>query len=69
MLDERPSERPERVRGIDLYENIPYLNGGLFRPVETGESGIDDTDFDVRDTVLGSIINLLERYTFFVLNI
>ena len=64
VLDERPSERPERVRGITLYENIPYLNGGLFRPVETGESGIDDTDFDVRDSVLGSIINLLERYTF-----
>lgn len=64
VLDERPSERPERIRGIGLYENIPYLNGGLFRPVETGESGIDDTDFDVRDSVLGSIINLLERYTF-----
>ncbi|KYH24015.1 N-6 DNA methylase [Halalkalicoccus paucihalophilus] len=64
VLDERPSERPERVRGMALYEDIPYLNGGLFRPTETGEGGIDDTDFDVRDSVLGSIINLLERYTF-----
>ncbi len=64
VLDERPSERPERVRGISLYEGVPYLNGGLFRPVDSGERGIDDREFDVRDSVLVSIIDLLERYSF-----
>ncbi|MCL7419221.1 MAG: hypothetical protein M8354_15500, partial [Halalkalicoccus sp.] len=64
VLDERPSERPERVRGIALYEGVPYLNGGLFRPVENEERGFDDRDFDVRDSVLESIIDLLERYSF-----
>lgn len=64
VLDERPSDRPERVRGISLYEGVPYLNGGLFRPVESGERGFDDREFDVRDSVLESIIDLLERYSF-----
>jgi hypothetical protein len=64
VLDERPSDRPERVRGISLYEGVPYLNGGLFRPVESGDRGFDDRDFDVRDSVLESIIDLLERYSF-----
>ena len=64
VLDERPSDRPERVRGISIYEGVPYLNGGLFRPVESGEHGFDDREFDVRDSVLESIIDLLERYSF-----
>lgn len=64
MLDKRPSERPERICEIEVYENIPYLNGRLFRPIDSLERGIDDTDFDVQDSVLGSIVNLLERYNF-----
>jgi hypothetical protein len=64
VLDERPSERDERIRQIDLYSDVPYLNGGLFRPTVENGGAYDETDFDVRDSVLLSIIDLLERYTF-----
>jgi hypothetical protein len=39
------------------------LNGGLFRPELSG-SEVDERDFDVRDSVVESIIDLLERYEF-----
>ena len=64
VLDERPNDRSERVKNIALYSNVPYLNGGLFRPTEENGSEFNEQDFDVRDSVLTSIIELLERYSF-----
>lgn len=61
ILDERPDERTERIR--ELYEDVPYLDGGLFRPEIDGDA-FDERDFDVRDSVLTSIVDLLERYRF-----
>jgi hypothetical protein len=57
-------EDGERMDVIDLYSNIPYLNGGLFRPELSSDTNVDERQFDVRDSVLKSIINLLERYQF-----
>lgn len=56
--------RDEQIENIALYDDIPYLNGGLFRPELNGNPEIDERDFDVRDTILTSIIDLLERYRF-----
>ncbi|QRV15089.1 hypothetical protein JMJ58_19610 [Haloterrigena salifodinae] len=63
VMNNKPDDRPEHVQNIDLFQNIPYLNGGLFRPTINGEE-FDEEDFDVRNSVLFSIIDLLERYSF-----
>jgi len=63
VLNNKPDDRPESVQNIDLFQNIPYLNGGLFRPTINGED-FEEEDFDVRNSVLFSIIDLLERYSF-----
>jgi type I restriction-modification system DNA methylase subunit len=63
VMNNKPDDRPESVQNIGLFQNIPYLNGGLFRPTITGED-FDEEDFDVRNSVLFSIIDLLERYSF-----
>lgn len=64
MFNEKPDKRDPQVSGLEVYEDIPYLNGGLFRPELNGAPHIDERDFDVRDSVLESIIGLLERYQF-----
>jgi hypothetical protein len=64
IFNEKPDDRDPGVEGIEVYSGIPYLNGGLFRPELNGTAGVDERDFDVRDSVLESIINLLERYEF-----
>ncbi|MFD1684275.1 Eco57I restriction-modification methylase domain-containing protein [Halobellus litoreus] len=64
VLDERPSHRTERIRQISLYSEVPYLNGGLFRPTVENSGEFTETDFDVTDSVLTAIIDLLERYSF-----
>ncbi|AUG49534.1 hypothetical protein BVU17_18300 (plasmid) [Haloarcula taiwanensis] len=64
VLDELPDDRPDHVQQMDIYDDIPYLNGGLFRPSIEGSNGFSDRDFDVRDSVLIAIIDLLERYSF-----
>lgn len=63
VMNNKPDDRPEQVQDIDLFDNIPYLNGGLFRPTISGDN-FDEADFDVRNSVLFSIIDLLERYSF-----
>jgi len=63
VMNEEPGSRPANVQNIDLFSGIPYLNGGLFRPTITGDD-FDEEDFDVRNSVLFSIIDLLERYSF-----
>jgi hypothetical protein len=64
VFNEKPDDRDPQVADLEVYQNIPYLNGGLFRPELNGDSDIDERDFDVRDSVLVSIIDLLERYQF-----
>ncbi len=63
VMNNKPDDRPAQVQNIDLFQNIPYLNGGLFRPTIDGEE-FEEEDFDVRNSVLFSIIDLLERYSF-----
>ena len=64
IFDERPSARTERIRRIQLYSDMPYLDGGLFRPTVGDGKSFDESEFDVRDSVLTSIIELLESYSF-----
>jgi type I restriction-modification system DNA methylase subunit len=63
VMNRKPKNRPSQVNNIDLFAEIPYLNGGLFRPTINGD-GFDEEDFDVRNSVLNSIIDLLEAYSF-----
>lgn len=66
VFDTKPTNRTRQVRSVDLFDDIPYLDGGLFRPRTAGweGEGVEESAFDVRDSVLESIIGLLERYTF-----
>ena len=63
VMNNKPDARPEMVQNIELFQEIPYLNGGLFRPTIEGDD-FDEEDFDVRNSVLFSIIDLLEQYSF-----
>ena len=38
VMNRKPAERSPIIRNIDLFERVPYLNGGLFRPT-IGEEG------------------------------
>lgn len=64
VLNKKEGERPPNVENVELYSDIPYLNGGLFRPELNDESEVDGRDFDVEDSVLESIVELLEEYQF-----
>ena len=64
VLNERPSERTEQISNVEFYSDVPYLNGGLFRPSENSERGFTDKAFNVRDAVMASIVEFLEDYTF-----
>ena len=64
VFNEKPENRDPQVSDLNVYQDIPYLNGGLFRPELNSTSDLDERDFDVRDSVLESIIELLERYQF-----
>ncbi|OYR80174.1 hypothetical protein DJ72_12895, partial [Halorubrum distributum] len=66
VFNEKEDERESHIEDIDLYSGIPYLNGGLFRPELSNDSDVDERGFNVRDSVLESIIELLERYQFSV---
>lgn len=63
VMNNKPNDRPAQVQEIGLFDNIPYLNGGLFRPTIEGDE-FEEEDFDVRNSVLFSIIDLLEQYSF-----
>jgi len=63
VMNKKPENRPSQVKNVDLFTDVPYLNGGLFRPTIEGED-FDEDDFDVRNSVLESIIDLLEAYSF-----
>ncbi|SFR54860.1 Eco57I restriction-modification methylase domain-containing protein [Halorubrum sodomense] len=66
VFNEKEDQRESHIEDIDLYSEIPYLNGGLFRPELSNDSDVDERGFNVRDSVLESIIELLERYQFSV---
>jgi type I restriction-modification system DNA methylase subunit len=63
VMNEKPDQRPPTVQDIEIFEDVPYLNGGLFRP-SLGNGRFNEKDFDVRNSVLKSIIDLLEAYSF-----
>jgi hypothetical protein len=64
VLNEKPADRDPQVTDLDVFEGVPYLNGGLFGLELNDTSEINERDFDVRDSVLQSIVDLLERYRF-----
>jgi hypothetical protein len=64
VMNKRPKKRPKTVKNIDLFSDIPYLNSGLFRPTIGEDDNFGEKDFDVRNSVLESIIDLLEGYSF-----
>jgi len=64
VFDTKPSERIEQISSRELFADIPYLNGGLFRPQVGDGEAFDESDFTVHDSVLKDIIDLLERYRF-----
>jgi type I restriction-modification system DNA methylase subunit len=69
VLNERPNKRSNQIQNIDLFDDIPYLNGGLFRAsIEHDGSedreAFEEVEFDVRNSVLKSILELLEGYSF-----
>ena len=51
--------REKNVKNIDLFQNIPYLNGGLFR-----ENIKDERLYDVENDILEKIITFMEEYDF-----
>jgi len=64
VMNKKPEDRSKYVQKVGLFDGIPYLNGGLFRPVLGDEDGLDERDFDVEDSVLTEVISLLEGYSF-----
>lgn len=59
VFNKRPNYRPDHAQRNENYQNIPYLNGGLFR-----ENIRKEREYNVRDSILLSIIDFLERYRF-----
>jgi len=64
VMNKNPENRPEKLSEIEMFDGIPYLNGGLFRPTLGESREITERDFDIRDSVLEEIIHLLEQYDF-----
>lgn len=52
-------KRPDKIQERDKYQNIPYLNGGLFYA-----NLADEKEYRVIDSILLDIIDLLEDYQF-----
>ena len=63
VMNLKPEDRSKYIDNVEAFDGIPYLNGGLFRP-SLGEEGLDERDFDVEDSVMRDVIELLERYSF-----
>lgn len=59
VFNEPKGERRDEIQQRDEYENIPYLNGGLFRPNVEKEA-----EYRVVDSVLLDVVDLLEGYRF-----
>lgn len=50
---------PVNQRIKNLYDEIPYLNGGLFR-----ENIENEKNYNIADSIIKNIIDFLDRYTF-----
>ena len=60
VMNVSPKNRDQKIKENELFMNIPYLNGGLFRDVVRNEKS-----FEVSDDILKHIIrDLMERYKF-----
>ncbi len=64
VMNSPPEKRTTQIQSIDLFANIPYLNGGLFRPYIGENQDLNERVYDIHDSVLKSIINLLHQYDF-----
>lgn len=60
VFNTNKNKRRSNVFSIELFKEIPYLNGGLFREVVRGEK-IYDVENDILEKI---IIDLLENYSF-----
>lgn len=49
VFNGKEDERESQIEDIDLYSEIPYLNGGLFRLELSNDSDVDERGFNVRD--------------------
>lgn len=59
VFNERPHLRRDEIRNQPELQQIPYLNGGLFRKNRENEE-----DYNVTDSILERIVSLLEEYQF-----
>jgi len=65
VMNTPSGKRSPHIQNIDLFASIPYLNGGLFRPtIGDEEDDFEEEDFDVSNSVLFDIIDLLGSYSF-----
>jgi type I restriction-modification system DNA methylase subunit len=60
VFNTAPDERKDYVKRVELFREIPYLNGGLFRPMIDKEEMYSVND----DGLIKVIENLLEKYSF-----
>ena len=58
--------RDSGIQNIDLFNDIPYLNGGLFREELNEDKELTSREFDVNNEPLFQIIDFLETYSFSV---
>jgi len=60
VFNKSRNNRTHSIQSIPLYNDIPYLNGGLFR-----ESVESETDYDIENDGVELVLeNLLNRYDF-----
>jgi len=59
IFNTKIKQREERAKTLEVFRTIPYLNGSLFRKTLDYEE-----EYQVSDSILYEIINLLEEYEF-----
>jgi len=64
VMNKQSEFRDDQLSNIEMFDGIPYLNGGLFRPSLDEDNDVNERKFDIRDSVLKDVIRLLEQYEF-----
>lgn len=59
VLNTKRGDRDRRLKNIERFHEIPYLNGGLFT-----QTIPDEDRYEVSDSILIEIVELLEEYNF-----
>ena len=59
ILNTEKDRRKDKLKDHNFYKEIPYLNGGLFREVVSGEK-----NYDIKDEGTQLIIEFLDEYEF-----